>query len=194
MVYKDKIELRKELLAKRELMSDEQIDEISRVIFEKIKRLDSIKKAKTVMIYVTFGKELRTGEFISWLIAEGKTVATPICNKDRTMILAHTTTFPEGFVPTKMGIPEIPREQAVPIDPQELDIVITPGLAFTMDGKRIGYGGGFYDRLFEKLPKKTLLICPTFDDFIVDDLPTGPYDKKVDVLISEKRSAFLSRG
>ncbi len=189
----EKKELRKKLLAQRELFSDVQIGEISGVIFEKIKKLDCFKKAQTIMIYVTFGKELQTGDFIQYCINEGKRVATPICNSNRTMILAHTAAFPEGFVPTKMGIPEIPRETAVAIDPQELDMIITPGLAFTMNGDRIGYGGGFYDRLFEILPQKTILLCPASDDFILESLPTGPYDKKVDMVISEKRSVFLRK-
>lgn len=193
MNFNEKKELRKQLLAQRELFSDAQIGEISGVIFEKVKKMECFKKAQTIMIYVTFGKELQTGDFIKYCISEGKRVATPICNNDRTMILAHTTAFPEGFVPTKMGIPEIPRETAVAIDPQELDIIITPGLAFTLDGDRIGYGGGFYDRLFEILPQKTILLCPAFDDFILESLPVGPYDKKVDMVISEKRSVFLRK-
>jgi 5-formyltetrahydrofolate cyclo-ligase len=194
MIYDGKKELRKKLLAKRESFSDAQIAEISDAIFEKIKKLECFKKAQTVMIYVTFGKELQTGGFIKYCIKSGKRVATPVCNpSNHTMLLANTAAFPEGFAPTKMGILEIPRENAAAIDPQELDIIITPGLAFTMDGDRIGYGGGYYDRLFEILPKRTLLICPTFDDFILESIPAGPYDKKVDMVISEKRSVVARR-
>lgn len=183
--------LRKQLLAKREEMSMEQINEISATIFEKIKNLDLYKEAKTIMVYVNYQKELNTSPFIQDMIADGKRVATPICNADRTMTLALTTKFPEGFVETKMHILEIPIEDAIVVDPQELDLIITPGVAFGLNGDRIGYGGGFYDRLFATMPERTKLLCPTFDDFIIEGIPMDVYDHKVDILISEKRSVFI---
>ena len=96
-------------------------------------------------------------------------------------------------MPTKMGIMEISRENAVAIDLKELDLIIVPGLAFTLQGDRIGYGGGYYDRLFEKLDDHTVLLVPSFDDFIVPSLPTGRFDRKVDILISENKSVFLRK-
>ncbi|MFA0814307.1 MAG: 5-formyltetrahydrofolate cyclo-ligase [Anaerofustis sp.] len=190
----EKKELRTKLLAQRETYTKEQIDEISLAIFDKVKRLKSFQNAKTVMMYVTFGKELNTIPFLLECISLGKRVATPICiPQDHTMILAETKNYPQGFVPTKMGIMEIAKDTAVAIDPKELDLIIVPGLAFTLSGDRIGYGGGYYDRLFEKIGDQTILLAPTFDDFIVPSLPTGRFDRKVDILISEKKSVFIRK-
>ncbi len=191
--YHAKKDLRKKLLAKRAEYSKEQIDEISRVIFEKIKQMETFRNAKTVMMYVTYGTELNTVDFLQYCIAEGKQVVTPICQADHTMILAKTETYPEGFVKTKMGIMEIPKEDAVAVDPSELDVIITPGLAFTMKGHRLGYGGGYYDRLFKIMPQKTVTLCPAVDEFILPYIPTGHYDKKIDVVVSEKRTVFVRR-
>ena len=186
--------LRKELLQKRENYTAEQIDEISRTIFGKVKQLQCFEEAKTVMIYVSYGKELNTFPFIKECIQMGKQVLTPICNKDHTMTLALTKTFPEGFVSTKMGILEIPKENAEAVSPDELDVIITPGLAFTLTGERLGYGGGYYDRLFARMPQRTVTICPTFDDFILKTLPTEEFDRRIDILLSEKRTVFLRKG
>jgi len=190
----EKKALRTKLLAQRETYTKEQIDEISLAIFDKVKRLKSFQNAKTVMMYVSFGKELNTIPFLLECISLGKRVATPICiPQDHTMILAETKNYPQGFVPTKMGIMEIAKDTAVAIDPKELDLIIVPGLAFTLSGDRIGYGGGYYDRLFEKIGDQTILLAPTFDDFIVPSLPTGRFDRKVDILISEKKSVFIRK-
>jgi 5-formyltetrahydrofolate cyclo-ligase len=189
-----KSELRAELLENRKKFSPEQISVISKEVFGKVEALDCFKNAKYLMVYVTFGLELDTIPFINRCNELGKTVVTPISNsRDHTMSLAITTEYPKGFRAAKMGIMEIPIEEATLLDDQLLDIIIVPGLAFTAEGDRLGYGGGFYDRLFTKVPEKTIKIAPSFDDFIVDELPTNEYDQKVDILLTEKRSIFLSR-
>ena len=171
-------------------VDEEYIRKASATIFETIKELDVFKNAKTVMIYVSYQNEIYTHDFIRWCIENGKTVVTPVCREDRSMLLARTESFPEGFEETAMHILEIPLDKAVAVDEQQVDIIITPGLAFTPEGMRIGYGGGYYDRLFEKVRDDCLKIVPTFDDFIISDIPTGRYDHPVDILVSEKKVIF----
>lgn len=185
--------LRARLLKKRNELSEEYIKQSSLVMFEKIRSLDCYKNAKCIMVYVRYQNEIHTHPFILDMIRDGKKVLTPICNKDHSMTLAVTEEFPKGFEPTKMGILEIPKEKAVPADEREIDIIITPGLAFTPDGARLGYGGGYYDRLFEKVREDCLKICPCFDGFIIEEIPTGYFDVSVDMIISEKKSIFISK-
>ncbi len=187
---KDKKTLRKELLKEREKFTEEEIDIMSDLIFEKVKSLYCFRKAETIMVYVSYGKELNTFKFIRECIEMGKRVITPICNPDKTMSLALTETFPEGFERTKMGILEIPKEKAELVNYQELDIIITPGLAFTYGGDRLGYGGGYYDRLFEIISPHVVKLCPSYDQFILDEVPTDPHDTHIDVIITPTRSIF----
>lgn len=187
---KDKKTLRKELLKEREVYTDDEIDIMSDIIFAKIKELYCFRNAETIMIYVSYGKELNTHKFIRECLEMGKRVVTPICNPDKTMSLALTTTFPEGFEKTGMGIMEIPIEKAELVNYKELDIIITPGLAFTYGGDRLGYGGGYYDRLFEIISPHVVKLCPSYDRFILDEVPTDPHDTHIDIIITPTKSIF----
>lgn len=181
----NKESLRKHVLRLRSEFDENYINDVSKNIFEKIKTMDIYKQSKTVMIYVSFEDEVNTHKFISEMIKEGKKVVTPVCNyKDRTLTLAQTTKFPDGFQRTKFGILEIPRKEAIPVDLKEIDMIITPGVAFTKIGKRLGYGAGFYDRLLLNKRKDTPTVCPVFKEFIFDDLPTDDHDVEVDFLVT----------
>lgn len=191
MISDEKKTLRKELLQKREALSDEFIKNTSDHIFDKIKKLECYKKAQTVMVYVSYNKELNTHEFIKEMIAEGKTVVTPTCIANNEMKLCVTKTFPEGFSRSKLGIMEIKDENAETVSPKELDLIITPGLAYTLEGKRLGYGGGYYDRLFERISDECIKVCPSYDDFLVDNIPTDFHDVPVDIIVTESKTIFV---
>lgn len=191
MITEEKKAMRKRILAERKEIGTDAIKSASGIMFEKIKDLECYKNARTVMIYVSYMDEIYTHGFIREMIEEGKRVVTPTCRKDHTMALCVTKSFPEGFEKTSMGILEIPEEKAETAGEEELDMIITPGLAFTLEGKRLGYGGGFYDRLFEKIRPDCLKVCPVMDCFIVGDIPTEPTDRSVDILVSEKKTVFI---
>ncbi len=70
------------------------------------------------------------------------------------------------------------------IDPGLLDVVIVPGLAFTPDGRRLGQGGGHFDRFLTRLRADCVTIGVAFDEQLVADLPTSPHDIAVDVVIT----------
>ena len=177
--------IREEILAKRKKLGKETRDIYSKEILEKILSSSYYKNAKTIMTFVSFSDEVNTHEFMKRAIADGKRIVVPI-------------TFPENhqlkpsqlkaFNELEPGFYNIltPKEEFIRfIDPQEIDLVITPGVAFRRDGYRVGYGGGYYDRFLSKIPNTpTIAIC--FDMQIVDDLPTDHYDIPVDYIYTEK--------
>ena len=74
------------------------------------------------------------------------------------------------------GIKE-PNPQIHPAaQPEELDLILCPGLAFTMKGLRLGRGGGFYDRYLEQLPEQTYRMGVCYPSQIIDHLPVEPHD------------------
>lgn len=71
------------------------------------------------------------------------------------------------------------------LSPAELDVIFVPGLAFTRDGRRIGRGGGYYDRYLGQPECRARLIGITTDLQLVDDIPTEPHDRRVSEIITE---------
>jgi 5-formyltetrahydrofolate cyclo-ligase len=64
--------------------------------------------------------------------------------------------------------------------------MLVPGVAFTASGSRLGYGGGFYDRLLASFDRRVARIAAAFDLQMVDQLPEGPRDQRVDRVVTEK--------
>lgn len=91
----------------------------------------------------------------------------------------------KAFQTGPFGILEpIPSEEtAVPAS--EIDIVLLPGLAFRRDGLRIGYGGGYYDRLLADPHVHAVRVGVAFDVLIADDLPAGPHDIRMHEIVTE---------
>jgi 5-formyltetrahydrofolate cyclo-ligase len=83
--------------------------------------------------------------------------------------------------------PEARRGAALPIEPGEVDVVVVPGVAFTADGQRLGQGGGWYDRFLAALRDDAVAIGVCFDVQIVDDLPVEAHDRRVHVVVTERR-------
>jgi 5-formyltetrahydrofolate cyclo-ligase len=69
-----------------------------------------------------------------------------------------------------------------------LDFALVPGLGFDSRGGRLGYGGGFYDRLLGRLPAASPRVAATFSAQLLDAVPMAPYDQYVDLIVTEHGS------
>ncbi|MDO4751909.1 MAG: 5-formyltetrahydrofolate cyclo-ligase [Akkermansia sp.] len=107
--------------------------------------------------------------------------AVPRCLKGRQMEFRHISNPSTDTRPGAMGIPE-PCTHLSIIPPEELDIIIVPGVAFTEHGNRLGYGGGYYDRY---LPRCTnaKLIATAFAEQMLPELPTEAHDLRIPHII-----------
>lgn len=76
-------------------------------------------------------------------------------------------------------------ESEPPPDPDHVDAVIVPGVAFTADGRRLGQGGGWYDRFLPRLRPGTPTIGVAFAPQLVDDIPTEPHDVVLDLVVTD---------
>ncbi len=86
----------------------------------------------------------------------------------------------------RFGLLEPKPETLRPVDPQELDLVIVPGVAFDREGFRIGFGAGYYDRFLPKLRKDSVLISLVYDFQLMPKVPREPHDIAVHWIITEK--------
>ena len=133
------------------------------------------------MAFVGGRGEPDTESLFARVAAEGKTLVLP-------------SVVGERLVPRLLGAGlaagafDIPEPQGEPISPIGLDLVIVPGLAFTTDGRRLGQGGGHYDRFLAELPPSCATVGVCFAEQIVDELPQEPHDRTVGHVVTDDLS------
>ena len=174
----DKKALRREIREKKRAMTEEQIVAASVRLGELFCACPQYKEAKTIYGYLPYNQEVRTVPMLEQAMKDGKRVAVPKCYGDemRFIYMDDLSKVEKGYA----NIPEPIADEPVADDPTAL--VLMPGLAFTKDGKRMGYGGGFYDKFLASEPNHpTVALC--YDFQMVEDLPTEDYDIPVDCVL-----------
>ena len=171
----DKKTLRKKIREQKRAMTPEEIEEASRQLQQLFLATEYYRQAQTVYGYLPYNQEVRTVPILEKALADGKRVAVPKVYGDemKFIYLPDLTQVETGF----SGIPEPIADGPVGDDPTAL--VLMPGMAFTPDGQRIGYGGGFYDKFLSAEPNHpTVALC--YDFQLVESLPTEEFDIPVD--------------
>ena len=77
-------------------------------------------------------------------------------------------------------------------NPQTIDLVILPGIAFDRKGYRIGFGGGYYDRFKTRLRNDSILLAPAYDFQVLEHIPAEAFDQPVDMVVTEKEIIHIS--
>ena len=103
------------------------------------------------------------------------------------MNLVHLTTI-RDLEPGHFGILE---PTSTTYYNEEIDLVITPSIAFDKKGNRLGYGKGYYDKYFATSKHKTS-IGLSYDKLLQEKIPTDKYDKKVDIIITEEKTLIIN--
>ena len=144
--------------------------------------LEHAAQADTVFTYISADMEVDTRNIIERLRQAGKTVLVPRILDRETMIAVEF----EGWDSLRAGQLGILTPDTDEEWPGEADLCITPGLGFTPDGRRIGYGRGYYDRWFAAHPRSArVALC--YECQLLDDMPTTDTDAPVQKIITEKR-------
>lgn len=141
-----KAELRKKILQEMKALSQEQKQAMDRDLTERFLQHPFYQKAKTIATYLSFPHEFQTQELIEQALKDGKKVLIPkTYPKGRMEFVVY---HPQQLVKTSFGLLE-PQGDLEVVEPSQIDLIHVPGLAFTTEGYRIGYGGGYYDRYLE---------------------------------------------
>ena len=167
-----KAELRKQVLQEMKTLSQEQKQAMDRALTERFLKHPFYQEAKTIATYLSFPHEFQTQELIEQALKDGKKVLIPkTYPKGRMEFVVYN---PQQLVKTSFGLLE-PQGDLEVVEPSQIDLIHVPGLAFTTEGYRIGYGGGYYDRYLEHFTGHTLsTIYPCqIQDFIPEkhDIP-----------------------
>jgi 5-formyltetrahydrofolate cyclo-ligase len=186
--------LREIMLSRRDGLSIEERDLKSSAIAASVIGMPEFQRAGTVMVYASFRSEVDTGPLISWCRQRGKRVVFPKVTGAGTMEVFLVADPRLDLEPGVWGIPE-PKEGLERVDPSEIDVVIVPGAAFDLHGGRLGYGGGFYDAYLPGVRADTSLVGVAFGAQVVESVPTGGHDVRMDVLVTETDlTRFVGRG
>lgn len=174
--------------------AQENKDEISAITCEKFISLPEYRTAKVAMWYIDCRSETRTTASLKKeLDKAGKAIVIPYCtmdeNGDNKLGLWRLGSFDE-LVVGKWEILEPPRElwgnPDKEVIPQDLDIVMVPGVGFDRNGGRMGNGQGYYDRLLEKVRDDCPLIALCYESQLFDQILVAPHDIFMDKVITEK--------
>lgn len=149
--------------------------------------LDECARARCVMAYVPVRSEFDTRPLLERLLAAGVVLALPRITGPRVMVAARVTDLARDLVPGAYGIPA-PRDGLETLSPDALDCVLVPGSAFDLEGRRCGYGGGYYDNLVALMRPDCHRVAAAFDVQVVDEVPAEPHDLPVHLLVTETRA------
>jgi 5-formyltetrahydrofolate cyclo-ligase len=186
-VLDEKARIRKVVLGVRDALAPETRAAKDSLIKKRLRSLPQFIHAQTIFFFASFRSEVSTGPLMEESLKRGKRVVVPRVDRDsRTLELYEITAFSE-LVPGYMGIPEPDVAEERRRDINDADLVIMPGAAFDRQGNRLGYGGGYYDRLLSGLSKSVPLIAVAYEEQIIESVPFGPHDIKVHTLVTDKR-------
>lgn len=182
----DKKTIRREILSKRKAIKPDVVQRDSKQIFDKICMLEEFKNATDILIYVSYNNEADTILIIRYLLDNGKNVAVPKVIENGIMDFYYIKSLSE-LKKGHMGIlePDYNTSTLCVPDKCQAPLIICPGVVFDVNGNRIGYGGGFYDRYLERY--NIFSIALAFDCQVVDNLiDVEDTDRKMNKLITPK--------
>ena len=151
-----------------------EIKGIKKLSIDNIKIINNFIKNKIVCTYIHTDSEV---DITNDLIGYKQLITSFLVSSDIELCL-----YKEPFIKNALNI----LEPENPIKVSEVDVFLVPGMAFTTSGKRLGRGGGYYDKLLSKYPD-TLKIGITFNERIMQDLPTESHDISMDYVFTNDK-------
>ena len=186
----DKKELRSYIKTKRK--SVENKAEKDSLVAQNLLSLDEIKKADTVLCYISLDDEICTDEIIRVLLDSGKSVGAHYCvDNNGNMDFYYITDFDDLRIQS-FGVREPVIEKCKKVTSFDNTIIILPGLCFDSNGNRLGYGKGYYDRFLQIHSLISVGLC--YNSLIVKKVPTDMYDKKADIIVTENDVIRINGG
>ncbi|MEJ2182251.1 MAG: 5-formyltetrahydrofolate cyclo-ligase [Nitrospirota bacterium] len=155
------------------------------LIKERLLALPAFRGAERVALYASFRTEVDTLGIIMEALAAGKEVLLPRVDLVEGRLALHRIEGLEDMAPGFRGIPEPAAGEQVPV--QEANLLVVPGVAFDPEGRRVGYGSGFYDRLLPRVKGLRPIVALAYEEQVFPSLPREEHDISVDVVITDAR-------
>ena len=188
----DKANLRKQIRYLTRQMTEQQRCEKSKAACQNLIETPEFQKASIIMAYLALPHELDTAQFILYAWQHRKNIAVPkVSWQQRHMIPVQINSLDTGLPTGPSGLRNPVNGQPVPFE--DIDLIVTPGLAFDKTGNRLGRGGSYYDRFFEHKTLRAVKCGFAFDEQIVESISTSEHDKSVDMLITDKEVIYFNK-
>lgn len=177
----DKRALRDALLRRAEALSGEYIAEASVKMTAPVTSCPVYQESRVLFVYVSMAREPDTAGVIEDAWRSGKAVYVPKClpgGHMKAVRIGNRDDLTPGFA----GILE-PAEGLPEVSPGEIDLAIVPCAGVARDGRRLGRGGGYYDRFLAETRAVKLCLC--FEKLLSNDIPTAAHDVRMDYIATE---------
>ncbi len=160
--------------------------EASAAVCARLARLPELAGARAVLGYAATLTEVDVDAFLRALAAAGARLHLPWVDGERLGVaeVADLNELTAGW----RGVREPPPGGRRAVRPSLLDAVVAPGVAFDAAGRRLGAGGGHFDRLLAQLGRGVPVIGVAFDEQVVDTVPVAAHDRRVDVVVTPTRT------
>lgn len=176
--------LRASMLEARQRLSPAEQAAAAALMLEAFTSLPEYAAARSLALYAAFNGEVPTEALIRGSLAAGKVVLLPAVTTQGLVFRRIATEA--DLVRGKFGILE-PPPYCKSFEPDAIDLFVIPGVAFDLHGKRVGYGGGYYDKALHKLERSGKLIGLCYDFQLVELIAGEPHDVIMDLVITERR-------
>jgi len=179
------------MLRKRGMLAEPEWIEKSRAIQRRLMDSGFYRDASAILFYCHFDREVRTDMLIRDALDRGKTVCVPFNDWARETLIP-SRIYSEKDMDGSKKIPQPFMLKEFPIE--KIEIAVIPGVVLDVHGNRIGMGRGFFDRFLEKCGNRVLKVSIAFDFQVIgEELPVDAWDRKVDVILTEKREIVIPR-
>jgi len=190
---KQKSALRVDITNRLRAMSSEERHEKSISVCRRVCGLESFRHATTIMLYMPLPSEVDITPIAIRSFQLGTTVCVPRVDwKRKEMTAVEVRRFDDDTMDVDEHGIRVPRDGRIVI-PGLIDLIIVPGLAFDTHGKRLGRGGGYYDRFLGKVSRQAAKIAVAYDEQIVEEVPVNERDMRVDLVVTDRRATRTNR-
>ena len=179
----DKVKIRKKILKLRESFSEKERASKNMLIAKNLEALDIFKNAHHILFYYSVKGEADTQDLIKNHLTS-KQLYLPVV-RGKSNFQAVPVNRPLNLKAGFEGVPEPTGHDPSSVYDNQLEVIITPGVAFDKKGNRIGMGKGYYDRYFVK-SSTAVKIALAYEEQVLDYVPKDKYDEPIDFIVTDQ--------
>ncbi len=179
--------IREVIINKRNRIKPAERKKKNALIEQRFLKLVDFKRAESILFYASFRSEVNTISLIKRALGKGKKIALPLVDAGKEQLRLYIINDVSELKPGYMGILEPMHKRSREITLKDINTVIIPGAGFDMNGNRLGYGKGYYDKLLSKSKMHVNIIALAFEEQIIPKVPKEVHDVSIDKIVTEER-------